>query len=396
MQLSQKISRAKAKLLVDYPYFGTLASRLEFSANENVEAFLTDGTRFEYNDEYLNELEPDELAFALSNGAMHAALAHESRQKGRMGWLWQLATDYAINAMLVENGLEAPERINHDERFEGMYAEEIYAILKDEIKNEEFDDNEENETGFNEENKRRQNEMQSPSQEDAKAQNRPQMEVEDEYRNVDDARLGEEEQWQRIMEDALQNAVKRGDKPLGIERFVELPQEGKIDWRSELRNAIDRHYLSDYRMIPPSKKLLYMGTYLPSMHSDTLRLVVAIDSSGSVDEALLGTFLAEIEGLMLSFPNYIIDLLVCDAALHEHRTFMSGDSLEYTLKGGGGTDFRPVFETIERDIPGCELLLYFTDLDGRFPVEEPLYETVWVVPEISAQKVPFGRSLPIG
>ena len=154
-RLKQKISEAKARLLVDYPYFGTLASKLELQQNDNIQAYLSDGVRFEYNDEYLLDLTQDELAFALSNGAMHAALAYENRQKGRMSWLWQLATDHAINAMLSANGLEPPMAIDLDPRFEGMYAEEIYAILKDEIRNEEFDDDESNETGFNEENSHR-------------------------------------------------------------------------------------------------------------------------------------------------------------------------------------------------------------------------------------------------
>ena len=146
-QLKQKVSEAKAKLLVDYPYFGTLASRLELTQNDNIQAYLSDGVRFEYNDDYLLDLSQDELSFALSNGAMHAALAYENRQNGRMSWLWQLATDHAINTMLVANGLEAPMEVLVESRFDGMYAEEIYAILKDEIQNEEFDDNEENETG---------------------------------------------------------------------------------------------------------------------------------------------------------------------------------------------------------------------------------------------------------
>ena len=166
--LQNKISQAKAKLLIEQPYLGTLASRLELNPNDDIELFLSDGTQLEYNDEYLNSLELDEIGFVLSNGAMHAALAHDLRQKGRMGWLWQLATDYAINAMLVENGLSVPERINYDPRFDGLYAEEIYATLKDEIRNEEFNNDESNETGFNEENKRHQNEISNPDQQEAK------------------------------------------------------------------------------------------------------------------------------------------------------------------------------------------------------------------------------------
>lgn len=383
--LAERISRAKAKLLVDYPYFGTLAGRLEFEPSDDAESFLSDGTRFEYNDDYLSGLDPDELGFALANGAMHAALQHENRQKGRMNWLWQLATDYAINAMLIDNGLEAPDRINHDDRFEGMYAEEIYAILKDEIKNEEFDGNEENETGFNESNRRHQQQMQNAQGDHDPEKKRPQMEVES---------VAQEEQWGQVAEEAMRKTQKIGNLPLGLERFFETTAEAKIDWRRELHDAVDPHAKSDYRQLPPARKLLYMGTYLPSLHSDMLRLVIAIDSSGSVDEALLGSFIAEIESLLLHFPSYAIDLLVCDAAVQSHRSFCGGEKLEVELKGGGGTDFRPVFDSVDRHLPHTQLLLYFTDTQGTFPDEAPLYEVLWVAPQEA--NVPFGRVLAIG
>ena len=385
--LQRKISRAKARLLVEQPYFGTIASRLELSRNDNIGSFLSDGTRFEFNDDYLDSLTLDELGFALANGAMHAALSHDDRRNGRMGWLWQLATDYAINAMLVENGLTAPEMINYDHRFEGMYAEEIYAHLKDEIKNEEYDGNEENETGFNEQNKRHRQQLQNAEGDRDSDSHRPQMETEREERY--DA--AGEEQFGQLAREALAKMQKMGELPGGIERFFVPQPEPKIDWRHELRGCIESYYKNDYRIMPPSKKLLYAGTYLPSLDSDYLRAVIAIDSSGSVDEMLLGQFISEAESLLLAFPNHRVDLLVCDAKVQSHRTFYGGEPLAYELKGGGGTDFRPVFEYIEMQLPDTQLLLYFTDLQGRFPDNEPLCETVWIVPE--AAEVPFGRMI---
>ncbi len=383
-KLAHKISQAKAKLLVEYPYFGTLASRLEFKQNDNIQAFVSDGSRFEYNDEYLADLDLDELGFALSNASMHAALAHDNRQKGRMSWLWQLATDHAINAMLVENGLDAPFGINYEERFAGMYAEEIYAVLKEEIKNEEFDDNEDNDTGFNENNRRHSSEQKNSSPDENRDKNLPKIESDREERAV------EEESWQKILDEA---GEKFKDKlPDGLERFYTLVQ-AKIDWRAELYNAIDRHYYHDYTLVPPSKKLLYMGTYLPSLSSNMLRIVVAIDSSGSVDETLLSTFIAEFESILLSFATFEIDLLVCDDKVHSHQHFCSGDKLEYELKGSGGTDFRPVFEYIDEKIDGTTLLLYFTDLEGTFPQSEPPFNTVWITP--SHKDAPFGKSILI-
>ena len=382
--LREKLSRAKAKLLLEHPYFGTLAGRLDISISQEIDGFLSDGTRFECNDDYMESLSLDELGFALANGAMHAALAHENRRNGRMGWLWQLATDYAINDMLVENGLERPDRIHYDPRFSGMYAEEIYAQLKDEIKNEEFDDDTSNDTGFNESNQRHQNQMRNAEGDHDSQGHRPRMEVEP---------VAEEEQYGRLAREALEKTEQMGELPGGIERFFVPGGAPKIDWRQELHRILDRYYRDDYRMMPPSKKLLYTGTYLPSLDSEHFSAVIAVDSSGSVDEALLGTFIAEIESLMLGFPRYRLDVLVSDAKIQSHRIFEGGEPLEVLLKGGGGTDFRPVFEYIETELDSVNLLLYFTDGKGKFPDAEPLFETVWVTPD--RIEAPFGRVLPL-
>ncbi len=390
---ASKISKAKAKLLVEHPYFGNLASRLELRESQNIQAFISDGVVFQYNSNYIEALSDDELGFALSNGALHAALAHENRRNERMSWLWQLATDYAINAMLVENGMSEPRYINYNPRFDGMYSEEIYAVLKSEIKNKEYDDEkvngeareaalgyESNNTGFNEENRRKQQQMHSPNQEDAKNQNRPKMEVDN---------VTKEEQWQQHLDKATQQALESDALPSGIERFVDIKSMAKVDWRHELHNAIERHFRSDYSQVPPSKKLLYSGIYLPSLNSEMLRLAIAIDSSGSVDEEQLSQFIAEVESLMMIYPQHEIELIVCDSKIRSHEIFHSGEMLNISIKGGGATDFRPVFKLIDEEFFTCNLLLYFTDAQGSFPANEPTYDTIWITPHRC--DVPFGR-----
>ncbi len=365
--LEKKLSQAKARLLIEKPYFGTLAANLTLKANENQQSFLSDGTLFEYKPEYLESLSLDELGFALSNGAMHAALAYENRKNERMSWLWQLSCDYAINALLVQNGLELPERVNYERRFDGMYAEEIYAMLKDEIVNENFNQDESDE-------------MQSPDQEEAKEKNPPQMELED---------ILKEERFEQLQEQALQKADANGELPEGIERFVTLKHRSVIDWREELHHALNRHYRNDYRMMPPSKKLLYSGIYLPSLYSERLNLVVAIDSSGSIDEELLGAFIDELEALLLTFNDVSLELLICDDRIRTHQSIAGGERIEYQLQGGGGTSFQPVFAFVENADFTCNLLLYFTDLEGAFPSKAPEYEVFWVTSKV--KEVPFGE-----
>ena len=378
--LEARISKLKAKLLVEQPCFGALASRLQMHESQNIQAFLSDGVIFQYNREYLHALNDAELTFALCNGAMHAALAHENRRHNRMSWLWQLATDYAINAMLVENGMSCPPHTHYHARFDGMYAEEIYAVLKSEIQNEAYDDDASNDTGFNEEQRRHQQQIHNPDQQRAREQNRPTMETDT---------VIKEEQWHQHMHQTLKQAESGSALPQGIERFIDSKRSAMLDWRTLLRHAVERHFYGDYVQIPPSKKLLYRGVYLPSLHSDLLRLVIAVDSSGSVDEVLLSQFIAEVESLMSIYPQHEIELLICDNKIRSHETFYSGEMIHVTLSGGGATDFRPVFDWIETKLFTCNLLLYFTDTYGTFPQQEPMFETFWITPRNA--EVPFGK-----
>ena len=374
----KKLSQAKAKLLVSQPYFGTLATKLELVINDDIEAFKSNGVKLEISSEYLDGLELSEVEFVLANGAMHASLAHEQRRGKRSGWLWQMATDMAINDMLVQNGLDMPYGTQYRKRFRGMYAEEIYAELKDDILRE--DEDLEYESDDSADVEPQENEKKSEQKEQ---QEQTQEEIEEEI--LQEQLLAEE------AISALEAKMQSGEAPQSIERFFEVENFGKIDWRDELRIALDRFFRDDYVMMPPSKKLLYQGIYLPSNISQTFRLVIAVDSSGSVDEELLNEFMSEVNFLMSLVPNYEIEFLVCDDKLHFHKTFYSGEQLEVSLKGGGGTDFRPVFEFIENNFDDVKLLLYFTDMEGIFPKEVPNYMVKWV--SAKEAKAPFGELL---
>ncbi|BBG66676.1 Sll7028 protein [Hydrogenimonas sp.] len=385
MSVEEKIAKAKSRLVLKHPYFGMLALRLK-SEPGDVEAFLSDGRTLQYNEEYFEKEPVETLEFAFANSVMHHVLAHENRRMSRLGWLWQLATDYAINSMLKSNGFEIPARVNYEERFEGMYAEEIYALLKDEIRNEDYSDDESNEEGFNEQNRDRMKESPPAENGSRKDENMP----------LPPAELQPDlqEEWARAMKDALDRAEEQGERPLGVERLFAHDGEAATDWRSELYQAVNRHMRSDYTFSRPNKKVLSAGIYLPSTCSEALNIAVAIDSSGSVDEKLLGLFVSELEAILLSFPDVCVDLIICDAKIQGIYRFVSGEILDFSVKGGGGTDFRPVFDYIEAELPQTSLLIYFTDAKGSFPQEEPSFDTVWAVPEES--DLPFGRSVVLG
>jgi len=141
----------------------------------------------------------------------------------------------------------------------------------------------------------------------------------------------------------------------------------------------------DKRM-PLIEPLEYKDKYL------LREFVIAIDTSGSCEGELVEKFLIKTYNILRqaeSFTSKVnIHIIQCDAVIQEDVTIRSQKDLEeyiahLTLKGFGGTDFRPVFAHIEHMIEKGEIrrlegLLYFTDGYGVFPAKPPTYKTAFI------------------
>jgi len=78
MTYQEKLAKAKAKLMLEHPYIGSLATTLKTVDDPETLTFSSDGVRLTYNPEYFEKVPLDEIEFALANGAMHAVLKHLS------------------------------------------------------------------------------------------------------------------------------------------------------------------------------------------------------------------------------------------------------------------------------------------------------------------------------
>ena len=393
MTYEEKIAKAKAKLMLDHPYFGTLASALKLEKNNELLTFSSDGERMTYNSEYVEKLEVPEVEFMMANGAMHAVLRHQHRASGRTNWLWQTATDYVVNGMLVKNGMQAPVYANYESKFDGMYAEEVYEMLRAEMNSDEEYASTEQQTeqitevdDVHAENLTMQKELTEANETDNteydSSENKEAHNTTPDIENLS-------EEMKEHFEQIFQKLNRQGNLPQDLKFVVPEYFSHKVDWRELLYGYIASYAKSTYSFVPPNMKYLYRGIYLPSLSSDLLRIVIAIDTSGSVDESLLADFLGEVNSIMQSYPNYEIDVITADAKVQSHKVFLPGENLDYEVSGGGGTDFRPVFEYIDSYIDYPTLLLYFTDGMGTFPVNEVSYDVMWIMPE--EKEVPFGE-----
>jgi len=354
-----KLSQAKARLMLEQPYFATMAGALSVESHPGIATVSYQGDRMLYNPEYLEALSIEESMSVLAHAVMRQALFHDDRGTQKQSRIWQIASAYAINDLLMQNGFVLPPMATYSNRFERLCTEEIYALL------------------LGEESKDLQEE---PDRESPSAIGPVQRMSDEEY---------------RMMATQVLSKLSRqeGALPEGLERFVDTVQPSQVGWREQLYRYVTAHTRSDYRLFPPNKKHLYRGVALPSVSGEMLQVAVAIDTSASVDDTLLRLFLAELSEIMQLFPDFMIELIECDATIRHIQRLYPTEPLAPCLHGGGGTDFRPVFSYLAAERAAWRFLIYFTDGQGRFPVSIPEIETLWVMPD--AVEVPFGERIVI-
>ena len=121
-------------------------------------------------------------------------------------------------------------------------------------------------------------------------------------------------------------------------------------------------------------------------------LVIVIDTSMSCKGELVERFLKETYQVLSETESFFksarIHILQCDERVQMDVCIKNGGELKrymehFTLKGGGGTDFRPAFAYVEEKLAKKEYgrlrgLLYFTDGYGIFPAKMPPYETAFL------------------
>jgi len=132
-QLETKLAAARARLILDKPFLGALTLRLPMvvAKKDWCPTTATDARTFYYNPEYIGALSLAEAQFVLAHAALHCALSHFARRQHRIKHKWDLACDFAINPLLVDDGLKPPPNALLVAAYRGMTAEEIYPLIED-------------------------------------------------------------------------------------------------------------------------------------------------------------------------------------------------------------------------------------------------------------------------
>lgn len=380
-----RITQSRVRLLMNKPFFGTLATRLRL-VEFDMPTAATDGRHFYFNREFVDKLSDAELDFLVAHEVLHCVYDHLGAREDRFPILYNVACDYNINFTLVDLAIGeiiSEAKLNggkpcYDRKYAGMNSYEIYDQLL---------------------------------QEGADQQNMQGMDVhldlgegegtdEDTKGKVKPMTAAERKELQdEIKQAVIQAAAGAGnDVPADVKRMIKDLTEPKLSWKDVLRVQMESSLKSDFTFMRPSKR---SGKVIfPGMNKDEeLHALLALDMSGSISNDTAKEMLSETYGIMQQYDSYKITVLCFDTGIYNVEEFTSEDGKDirdYEPVGGGGTEFDIVWKYMEQEGIEPDQLIMFTDGYPWSSWGNPDYcDTLFVIhgnPQKTIQ-APFGTTI---
>ena len=319
----------------------------------------TNGATATYNKNFFMGLDKEERQFLILHETLHGALDHMGRRSDRDHERWNAACDYAINGMLVKANFTMPKGGLHDDKYDGMSADEIYKVL-------------ESKKG------------KTPKAAWDDLNQKP--EIGDDYERAEAARSM---LVQAATEAKLRNQV--GSIPGSIARLVDDILNPLVPWNVVLRRLMTDINKTDYSMSRPNRR--FTDYYLPSLHSPALaRIDVAIDVSGSINEVQFKQFLGELHHVLRMYKPKRIYVSQFDSVVQHSKLLSSTrELLEIPYKGGGGTELEPVMQDFISS--PSRTLIVLTDGYFNTNITDPKKRVIWVVYDNPSFKPNFGTTV---
>ena len=99
--MANLFSKARSRLLLDNPFFGTLALKLIPKEDPRFPTGYTNGKVLGYNPKWFEKLSNQQQVGFIAHEIMHIVYMHMTRREQRHAKKWNVAGDYVINNNLV-------------------------------------------------------------------------------------------------------------------------------------------------------------------------------------------------------------------------------------------------------------------------------------------------------
>jgi predicted metal-dependent peptidase len=331
-------------LLLEFPFYATIAYSLKLVEDVSVGTACTDGRILAFNPQWIETLSTRQCMGLVYHEAVHVADLHHLRIETRDPQAWNIACDKWVNWVVgIDSKVELPVG--------GMPPENTTP-----------------EAAYEPPDPSKKQKLQGGKFGEVKALTNP------DGSPLSEAQKREVEAEAKMnVQRALSIAKAAGVLPAHLARHYEELLEPVLPWREVLAQWCVERCKGDYSWRRPSPRY---DVYLPILDSPKLaKIVFAVDTSGSMGNDQLTEAISEVVGcLQAAMTMGAVELCVawCDTELHEQ---VIQSAAECKPEGGGGTSYAPVIDHYS-DIAG---MIYYTDGYCDDFGNTPEYPVVWLL-----------------
>lgn len=411
----EKLTKARVLLNERQPFYAYVTMKLEFIEQAEVGTIGVDQFgRCYYNPEWVDSITMEQLMGVLAHEVSHCLFDHIIRMKGKDLQLFNVCADAVINYMLLKNNFNLPKGVTPDmssdtitigqvtvEKLSTKIAERVYDEVQSGSKKQQQQSGQgqgdgqgdgqsgQSQQGFDKHivAKKGKGKGDGKDKKDMKGKGQP---------NIEDRG---KDYWEHTLTEAVTHAKLRGNMPRGMDRYFDKLLHPKLDWKQLLHKYVTESIPTDFTWLRPSKKSYSTGIYLPDTVKDGIELVVSIDTSGSINRQDLTKYMSEVNGIVEKMNGVTMTIIFHDTQVYGGETLVNATTTEVIevlnkVKGGGGTDHRPVFDWIAKNKQDAKLLISFTDGYSRYP-DRATIPTIFCVDKNGKTNIPIGKIIEL-
>lgn len=351
--LDSRLDTVLSRMSLHLPFIAAIAMSMRVII-EKCGTACTNSVWVKFDPDFCEKLDDHELAYLYAHETMHKARMHPWRRGMRDPSIWGQACDHVINLELndMKSSVMRMPRSGGlaDRRFRGMSEEQVYDILLSEPHDEEYTTDIMEDSG------------------------RTEADMEIEVINI------------------AKSCQMAGMKSGILDHILKTAGKSQVAWQDVLRSFVTSTIRSGSTWRRRARRSDAAGVYLPSLRSKTMgSMVVFGDVSGSM-VPLLQKVVNEMQGIVDDVSPEFTHVICGDTRVSYVETFGRGSKLELRCQGGGGTDFRPLFNEVDARGWEPDCAVFLTDTYGTFPDAAPSYPVIWGVLGTSREvTVPWGE-----
>jgi predicted metal-dependent peptidase len=406
-QLPDTITKARARLLVRAPFFGSIALGLVWVNAPEVRTMATDGRRIWFNPAWCDKHGVDRIMGVTAHEVLHVVNKHHLRRGARDPRLWNLAADLMINRVLEDDGYVLPPGLMFDRegRFAGLATETIYARLLEEVEQDPRNGQEKGQGsagGPDRDGDTHADKSSARGDDDDNGEAGDGVRPADIWGEVRDLttdagrsmtpaeRCQAEHDLDVRIRQAAAAAKRAGKFPGGLGEMIEAAAD-RVDWRDKFRMSFDGTLRGEVTWARPNRRFIQHGLYLPGWRrSGAGRVAFVLDTSGSISACELAIYTAGVLGILEETGPEQVALIQCDTEVRHVDWLQPGETFDrIDVVGRGGTRFQPAFDWIAASGFGPSVIVYATDLVCCETPEDPGVPVIWLTPS-------HGRAIPFG